>query len=101
MNNLFAAIYFKDRHSINLDFYVAKFDPADIVEPIEAYKNGEPIKVSHIPVLAKLYLLRAVKNQTPEDAMLAEVQWDETVARWESHQHDQLDKTLESERCAQ
>lgn len=101
MNDLFSSIFFKDRLNVDLDFYVAKFDNSDIVEPTEAFKNGEPVQVSQIPVLARLYLLRAVKNQTAENALLAEMQWEETVARWESHQHDQLDKTLESERCAQ
>lgn len=93
--NKFAGIYFKDRHSINLDFYVAKFDPADIVEPIEAYKNGVAIKVSDIPVLARLYLLRAVKKQTPAIALVAKMRWDRTVARYEADQHDRIDKNLQ------
>jgi len=95
MNDLFSSIFFKDRLNFDLDFYVAKFDSGDIVEPTEAFKNGEPVQVSQIPVLARLHLLRAVKNQTAENALLAEIQWDETVARWESYQHDQLDKNIQ------
>ena len=93
--NKFASIYFNDCDNINLDFYVAKFDAADTVEPIEAYKNGHPVLVSEIPVWVSICLFCALKNQTPENALLAEIQWDTTVARYEADQHDRIDKNLQ------
>jgi hypothetical protein len=102
MNNLFSTALFADAPGLPLtDFYIVKYNADNMDLPIEAFKNGEPIKPEDLRVGVLLRLLNQAKEQTEIQALITKIKWDETVARWESHQYDQLDKTFESERCAQ
>jgi hypothetical protein len=102
MNNLFAATFFADAPDLPLtDFYIAKYDANNLDLPLEAFKNGEPINPEELRVGTLLRLLRQIRNQSELDAREARMKWGETVAEWDAYQHDQLDKNLDSERCAQ
>lgn len=85
-----------DQNPRELDYFVAKFDPADTRFPVAAYKNRVPMEnPKEIFFGTLLWLRRRAETQSEEQAMLAEMFWDACEERWESHQHDQIDKTLE------
>jgi hypothetical protein len=85
-----------DENSYELDYFVAKFDPSDTRFPVAAYKNRVPLdNPKEIFFGTLLWLRRRAENQSEEQAMLAEILWDGCEERWESHQHDQIDKNLE------
>ena len=97
MNDLFVSTFFADAPDLPLtDFYIAKYDAGgDMTLPLEAFKNGDPINPEELRVGVLLRLLRQARTQSELDARETKIKWDETVAEWESYQHDQLDKNIQ------